>query len=65
MYAKASLSTEEFEAYDSIMAKCDSLTSMPWVKALQSTGATTPVQVRVRRYTPFDSTSNLSEKTIG
>jgi len=34
MYAKASFSTEEFEACDSAMAEYDSLTSMPRIRAL-------------------------------
>jgi len=34
IYTKASFSTEEFEACDSIMVECDSLTSMPRARAL-------------------------------
>jgi len=49
IYAKVSFSTEEFKAYDSVMAECDSLTSMPQVRALWSTGAIIPVRVRVCR----------------
>ena len=65
MYAKASFSIEEFEACDSAMAECDSLTSMPRARALRLTEVTVPVRVRVCRYTPSGSVSDSSELTAG